>query len=421
MSAGAGPNPQASSVDPRLLRAIRTPAIQQQAVELVRLALDALMDMRNLDDSLYDQFLATRERPEDAAAAGGLSRLWDDTFRGLRALLAWCRHVVENKPRAAAPAREASDGFDDLDFGEEAAPEELFDPGTADISGVLEGIDGLGTAKQSDTDRWAQVVDKMGAIEYGLRSQQEDGRQRMEVALAAGKTRQVLGLLDDTQSAASEGVHALVTAVYDAFVPQTDPATLVPGYLTTLGRALLVRRGIAELAERLGPLNEAIQGSDEGAQADALHEVREAMRLFVGSAVCRAMRPADRWQVVQFEQQLARDPLPRARQTCEGLAKYLESLSSVNQREVLILHDQRKIEAIRALLADARQLLDLSPKTAFEMLTKAEETAHALRGRSPALDRLLDVLMEDAVIQGPPRDGRVWLGRLERVLTAAGG
>lgn len=423
MAAGAEPTSQASPVDPRLLRAIRTPTIQFQAAEIVRLALAALSEMRNLDDSLYDQFVAARERPEDAAAqAASLGRLWTETFRGLGELLAHCRRVVAARSDGAPPAAGEEASVDDLDFGEEPgpAPEGEFDPGAADISGLLDGIGGLEAAQASDNDRWAPVLEKIGAIEYGLRSQQEDGAQRMAVALAAGKMRQVLALLDDTQSAANEGVHALVAAIYEAFVPDADSARLVPGYLTTLGRALLVRRGVAELAERLQPLNDLIQGPDEERHGDALHEVREAMRLFVGSAVCRAMRPADRWQVVQFEQQLARDALPHARQTCEGLAKYLESLSSVNQREVLILHDQRKLEEMRSLLADARQLLDLSPKTAFEMLAKAQETAYALRGRNPVLDQQLDALV-DAVTADPPSDRRVWLGRLERVLAAAGG
>ena len=427
MSAGAGPNPQASPVDPRLVRAIRTPTIQQQAAELVRLALDALADMRNLDDSLYGQFVATRNAPADAqATAASLGRLWNETFRELRVLLAYCRRLVENKPdAAAAPAKEASDaGFDDLDFGEErgTAPpqEEEFDPGAADIGSLLDGIGGL-EGGQSENDRWAQVAEKIGAIEYGLRSQQDDGAQRMEVALAAGKTRQVLGLLDDTQSAANEGVHALVTAVYAAFVPEADPAHLVPGYLTSLGRALLVRRGIADLAARVEPLNDALHGPDTGRHAPALDAVRTTLRQFVNSAVCRAMRAADRWQVVQFEQQLAQDSPGAARQTCEGLAKYLESLASVNQREVLIIHDQRKLAEMRELLSNARQLLDLSQRTAFEMLTKAQQTAHALRGRNRALDELLDDLDKMAPESVSSRGGLVLLGRLERVLTAAGG
>jgi hypothetical protein len=63
----------------------------------------------------------------------------------------------------------------------------------------------------------------------------------------------------------------------------------------------------------------------------------------------------------------------------------------------------------------------LSPKTAFEMLAKAQEMAHAMRGRSAALDQQLDELVEASVVEGPPRYGLVWLGRLERALTAAGG
>jgi hypothetical protein len=429
MPAGAvPPTAAASPVDPRLQRAIRTPAVLQQAAELVRLALQALADMRGLDDSLYQQFVATRSAPADPqATVAGLGRLWDQTFRGLGQLLEYCRGLGQHRTPAAAAAAEAGDaGFDDLDFGEDpaaAAPRaELFDPGTADIGSLLDGIGGLEEGRgSSDADRWAQVVDKVGAIEFGLRSQLDDATQRKQVALAAGTPRHVLGVLDDTQGAASEGVHALVTAVYAEFVPDADPARLVPGYQTSLGRALLVRRGIADLAARVQPLNDAIQGDDPTRHAPALDAVREAMRQFVGSAVCRGMRAADRWQVVQFEQQLAEQPPGAARQTCEGLAKYLESLASINQREVLVLHDQRKLDEMRELLATARQLLDLSPRTALEMLTKAQWTALALRGRSPAFDRQLDQVEALAIEGAPAVTAAERLERLEGLLAAAGG
>jgi hypothetical protein len=428
MAAGATPTtPEASSDDPRLLRAIRTPSLQGQATELVRLAQQALADMRRLDDSLYDHFVATRSAPATAAAtAASLGRLWNETFLGLLLLLAYCRRLVATKPSPATVPPAAGDaGFDDLDFGEESgtpAPKrDDFDLGAADIGNLLDGIGGLEAGGgDSEHERWAQVLEKVAAIEYGLRSQQSEAAERMGVALAAGQVRPVLGLLDDTQSAASEGVHALITAVYAAFVPEADPARLVSGYLTSLGRALLVRRGIAELAARVQPLNDLLQGADAARHAPALDGVRQAMRWFVNSTVCRGMRAADRWQMVQFEQQLAEEPLAAARKTCEGLAKYLESLASINQREVLIVHDQRKLDETRELLATARQLFDLSPRTAVEMLTKAHQVSLALRGRNPGFDQKLDRIEAMAPGGAPPSDIMMWLEQLEQLLAAAG-
>lgn len=128
----------------------------------------------------------------------------------------------------------------------------------------------------------------------------------------------MLGLLDDTQSSASEGVHALVAAVYEAFVPEVNAASVVPGYLTSLGRALLVRRGLAELAATLAPFNDALQGDVAARHEAALASARAALHAFVGSVVCRAMRPADRWQLVELERELAEQPLAAARLTSEG-------------------------------------------------------------------------------------------------------
>ena len=72
-----------------------------------------------------------------------------------------------------------------------------------------------------------------------------------------------------------------------------------------------------------------------GKIADAFLEtrLRSSQHMIVGLGTGRAMRAADRWQLVQFEQELREQPLAAARMTSEGLAKYLDSLGSINQRE----------------------------------------------------------------------------------------
>lgn len=411
-------------MDPRLSRAIGTPSIQQPAGELTRLALKALDDLRQLDESLYERFVASRSAPTDpTATAASLRTLWRQTFDGLTDLLDYCKRLLEeSKPIDTGARSEASVSFDFGDLegsGPTVDSEPSLDFGSEDMGALLEGIDE--TKQEGDGEKWAKVVEKLGSIEYGLRSQQTEARARMDVALAAGEINQVLALLDDTQSSASEGVHAIVAAVYETFVPEVNPASVVPGYLTSLGRALLVRRGLAELAAQLGPYNDVLQSGSTSDHPEALKQVRQLMRQFVASVVCRAMRAADRWEMVEFERNLSEQPAMVARLTSEGLVKYLESLSSVNQREVLLLHDQRTLNEMREALTSARSLLDLSPRTALEMLERAYQAAQRLRGRNPTTDPMIVQLERYApsASNANPDDTVRFLERLEALLAAS--
>jgi len=144
------------------------------------------------------------------------------------------------------------------------------------------------------------------------------------------------------------------------------------------------------------------------------------MRTFVASVVCRAMRPADRWQMVEFERELSEQPLKLAKLTSEGLVKYLDSLSSINQREVLLLHDQRTLDDMRESLANARQLMDISPRTAYEMVDRAYQAAQQLRGRHPATDQLVLQLEKNGPTSSNPSEITRFVERLEALLAAAG-
>ncbi|MEO6772891.1 MAG: hypothetical protein ABI467_07695 [Kofleriaceae bacterium] len=412
-------------MDARLQRAIQTPRIQSQAWELVSLAQRALDDLRQLDDSLYERFVATRDAPADPrAAVASLEKLWDTTFSGLRQLLWCCRSMVDlagaTDVPGAEPAPAASD--DELDFGELAEPAAKEDDlalGSADLLEFLDQIDEQ--EHEDDAKRWAKVIERVASIEYGLTSQQSEAIERLRVAMSTGEIGHALAVLDDTQSSASEGVHALVTAVYDAFVPDVNPTTVVPGYLTSLGRALLVRRGVAELATNLAPFNDQLQAGAPSTYEAALSAVRATVHAYVGSVVCRAMRPADRWQMVEFERQLQSEPVAAARLTSEGLVKYLDSLGSINQREVLVLHDRRTLETMRDAVANARQLIDLSPPAATEMMDRAYQAAQRLKGRSPVTDKLVGDLEKSSPHAASPSESIAFLVGLEGVLAAAGG
>ncbi|MGE3543981.1 MAG: hypothetical protein AB7L28_08615, partial [Kofleriaceae bacterium] len=374
-------------MDSRLQAAISNPQIQTQVGELIRLALRALEDLKSLDESLYERFVKSRNQPEDPeASARELGDLWDSTFSGLLQMLAFCRSL-EGFDQTLKPV---SDEPVELDLGEAGPttpPLGSGDEGLGDLGDFLEGIDE--TIEEGDAERWAKVMEKVSSIEYGLRIQYQSGESRLTIALGKGETNQVLGLFDDTQSSACEGVHALVSAIYEGFVTEVNSQAVVPGYLTSLGRALLVRRGLAELTAAIGPHNAVLQEGGKTPDPEALEAVRTALHGFVSSIVCRAMRAADRWQMVEFDRELSEQSPTEARLTCEGLLKYLESLNSINQREVLLVHDHNAIDQMRDSLANARQLLELSPRTALEMVDQAYQAAQRLRGRHPTSDRLI--------------------------------
>ncbi|MEZ4366678.1 MAG: hypothetical protein R2939_10380 [Kofleriaceae bacterium] len=401
-------------MDRTLLEAIGTPKIEAQVKDLVGRAVAALDQMRGLDDNLYDRFVAAQTATTDATTAS-LRTLWVETFQGIEALLVHCKELLAARaaPAEAAEAATISDELD-VDFGDLEGPSTAasgldFDFAADDLGDLMAG---LAEAKpRSDAERWASVLDQVSEIEYGLTSQLDDAFERVERSLDVGNVNQVLGLLDDTRGAVGAGVHALVTAIYEAFLPGTDPSTVVPGYQTSLSRALMVRRGIAALAARVGPANAILQGDDRTAYEAALAEIRAQVGEFVRSPVWRAMRAADRYQLAVFDDELTTQPLAVARVTSEGLAKYLDSLSSVNQREVLVTHDQRVIDELREAMATARGLADISPPTAREHLERAVRLAHDLRGRTAGLDQLLD---------GPAPDAAAPQAWLERVLELAG-
>lgn len=407
--------------DPRLLAAIAAPDLQRRAIESVQAAVEALVDLQRLDETLYARFVASRAQPGlSTESAEVLRQLWGDTFRGVRRLLEVCQRPLaeEGQPRGGDEAA-------DLDFGdlESAAPAPLPSDLALAADDIGELVDNLGAhSEKSEAERWQQLLGKLSSVEYGLRTQLGDGDSRLEGALRSGSQGQALELLDDTQGALSEGVYALVAAVYQAFVPDAEHATLVPGYLTTLGRALLVRRGLASLAAAIGPRNDVLQAEDpQGLHHEsALTAIRSLLADFVASDVCRAMRPADRWQLSELERSIREQAPGAARLGCEGLAKYLESLASINQREVLLLHDHRMLQELRESISAARQLEHLSRHTFEEMVGKAYHAALELYGRHPTTDPLIQRLARSPPDFAEMGNSAAVLASLEELLAALG-
>jgi len=335
------------------------------------------------------------------------------TFRGLRSFTTYCQGL---RPVQAEEGGAGDDfGFGDLENAAGAREPDL-DLGVGDIGALLEGIDEQ--PAQSEAQRFSALIEKLSSIEYGLTSQLLEMEQRVQVAIAGWEMAQAIEVLDDTKSSTSQGVFAVLSAVCQAFLPDTEPTALAPGHLTVLDQALVVRQALAELGRALAPPHARLQGTDAAVQQAALVELRRALSAFVASAAFPIMRPADRWQLAQFERRLKDQAPGAAKFTSEGLSKYLESLSSINQREVLILHDQRAAAELGEALATAQQLTLISPRLAADPTQKAVAAALSLYGSSPEVDEVIAPLRERPPSLGDPGALAQTLALLERLAQA---
>ena len=72
-------------------------------------------------------------------------------------------------------------------------------------------------------------------------------------------------------------------------------------------------------------------------------------------------------------------------------------------------------------LTNARELMEISPRTAHEMLVKACRAALALRGRQSGTDAMLVKLATIDLAASSPSQSPALLERLEQLLAASGG
>jgi hypothetical protein len=386
------------ATDARLVQAVRDTAIRGHVTTVIAQTLTALGDLSRLDESLYVRFMEGGGNVVDEAAPRALlGRLAGVTFRGVRSLLAYLPRVGlpgddESRPDSSAPPSSDFD-FDVEDMTgspeEDEAPNSL-DLSELDIDGALGAIS-EGTIQVDEATKWTECREKLGTVDYGLRSQLRDFDRRFDEAIEARMVAQALEALDDTRASIGEGLFAIVVAIYQTFAPQVDPSTVAPGYLSALESALLVRRGVADLSRGIDRDNAKLQdGTAPAAEQQVCYDrIRQTLESFLATSVFRAMRPADRWELTKFHRTLGQESMIEGKLTCEGLAKYLESLSAVNQRDVLLTHDARTIAELHELLSNARALITVNLGMSADMVRQAMALGDELYGRSAANDELL--------------------------------
>ena len=203
------------------------------------------------------------------------------------------------------------------------------------------------------------------------------------------------------------GIGEMVFQGAQAFAP-VRKEEVVPGYHDEIDEAVQLRRTLAVLAGLVRAENEKLQGEGPAeARLRALRLLRD-VDTFRRSQAWGLLRPGDKRSFIQARGELATlandvAAKPKAlKLAVEGLDKFLDSLSVINRRETLTVHDREALAAAALGLERAELALPDASRAAAE-LAGGLGAAQRLYGRDRALDGLLRSLrrLDVAALSAP--------------------
>jgi len=353
-----------------LLAAISDRRIRRKVQKLLQLGEAAVRALGELDAALY-----LREGGE-----AQLSIVSD-------AVLSHFRRLVEYLGMVANPDEAVPGALDFEASGRHSAPSLSAEPPARSSARSI-----IAARNKGDDEKWRSLAGEMDSFKYGLSSELREYDRRFADALSNDRNEQALVDLNDATTALMDGAFAVMTTVYECFLGHAEPERMIPGHRDTLGKALAVRRAIAQLRRTVRGLNASIQdrATEPLAAQSSYQQLVAAVRDFIDSDVFVYLRSDTRKDFDRFRDRLAAGNASRNRLDCEGFDKYLDSLAFVSQRGVLIKHDTDLKSKISAEIERALTYAKLLPDLICEVIVEAFVLADRLRGLNDQIDAIVE-------------------------------
>lgn len=349
-----------------LLATISDRRIRRKVQKLLQFGEDAVRALGELDAALY-----LREDGEEQ-----LQIVADAVLSHFRRLLEYLGMV--------APTAGASADAGDVEL-------ELDGPAAPRKSGPISARGIIAHRERPDEEKWSELAGEMHTLQYGLGSELKEFDRRFSNALKEDRKEQAVRDLNDATTGLMDGVFAVMTTVYECFLGHAEPERMVPGHRDTLGKALAIRRALADLRREVRGLNRPIQdrATDPDVAESSYRRIVELVGSFIDSDVFHYLRSDTRRDFVELHDGLANGTAARDRLQCEGFDKYLDSLAFVSQRGVLIKHDTDLRTKIAGDLERAVKFAALLPEVACEVIEQAFVMGERLWGLNDQIDALV--------------------------------
>jgi hypothetical protein len=355
-----------------ILSAIADRRIRRKVQKLLQLGEEAVRALGELDAALY-----VREGGE-----AQMQIVSDAVLSHLRRLLEFLRVAAAETPEApenAAPAEPAVE------------KPSVNKPSIRTIArGAALGI--VAARNRTDDEKWRALTGEMDTLHYGLSSELREYDRRFADALSNDRKEQALTDLNDATTALMDGVFAAMTSVYECFLGHAEPERMIPGHRDTLGKALAVRRAVAELRRTVRELNRPIQNraTDPAVAQTSYRLIVELLDGFIASKEFLYLRSDTRKEFDRVRELLASGTPARNRNDVEGFDKYLDSLGVISQRGVLIKHDTDIKAKVAKELEPALAYADVMPLLVRDVILEAFAKAERLLGLSDQIDELVE-------------------------------
>lgn len=372
-------NLEAVSLSPRvreILARIQEPPLRDAVQTTIQLALAANGDLHRLH--------LPQDHFEEGAAQvaqdkhGELAPYVLAAVASINRLLA---HIAATFPPPAGGGEEQSDDDFDLEF-------DLVDGPTGEAKGL--------SGKPSVTNELSpqeQVADAAHAYGGMLRSRLLSFADRLEFAVGQADRWPLLAELDDYQHKLSKAVQGVLFGILGIFAQDARRDEILPEYRSGIGEAVALRSALADLTHHVNRFNTAIAQASSDHVVPLVVALSDRLARFAARPEYRTLRAEDKKAVIDFRAELyqlrySKDgiPMARLRLAVEGFSKFLESMSAINHREVLVLHDRQRLEDALERLSYAADQVATDPRLALQHLGRAVESLDALHGRSPELD-----------------------------------
>jgi len=371
--------PQENGALAALLAAIADRRIRRKVLKLLQFGEEAVRSLGELDAALF-----FREDGEEQ-----LQIVSDAVLSHVRRLLEYLGMVaVPADANGEAVPKEVNVEFS---AGDSLEAQSTGGPRPSDIR-TTRKLFGADTGRgQSDEDKWRALAGEMDSLQYALGSELKEYDRRFSEALAHDRKEQALRDLNDATTSLMDGVFAVMTTVYECFLGYAEPERMIPGHRDTLGKALAVRRALAELRREVQVMNQSIQDRESSPLVvqTSYKLLVESLARFMDGDTFRYLRSDDRKEFEQFRELLSNGSAKTNRHECEGFDKYLDSLSFVSQRGVLIKHDTDLRAKIGEELDRALAYVALLPDLVCDVIHQAFVMGDRLFGLNDQLDNLV--------------------------------
>lgn len=384
MSSIIGPT---GNIDPELLR-VRLRAIpdgdwRARVSSVVECAIRCLSHFNGID------FLGLeREAPHKPAR-----ELW----LSVESTLAGMWSGVEELQQAMQPLAELHEKAMPRDTLEQSASG-LSSPGAVEEDSFDFALDTPAAAKRVPTQE-ERVWETGWAMSFVLAGELESFRKRLPTLLKVQDGWELVSAVQDHVGHMRSAALAVVTGVYSA-LPGEAPSQSDEAQNLELLASRELRARVFELRDEVLTLEAALRAAPQQQWPVLLMQVLRLVEAFVFGPAFAWMRAGDKRSFLAHQRQfddimalwspLRAEP---ARRAVGAVARYLEALEVINQRECLVLHDR---EALKRVAANLKQAQEHPGSEARLCIGKAMAALADAQWRDKDLDALLAQTLDPA-------------------------